>query len=137
VEYLTYYNSCIHTSTFSSLMLVLWLCEYKCPSPWLGFVSQCVFIVSINTWISIKSFNVIRHYTDWVRVSPWCLCESLLQVSFWVAQCLPIVSMSQSDSVNHPSVVLLYTGWRNTGFTYKISGLFWWIFGLKYIVLGM
>jgi hypothetical protein len=33
VEYLTYYNFYIHTFTFSSLMLVLWLCEYKCPSP--------------------------------------------------------------------------------------------------------
>jgi hypothetical protein len=42
VEYLTYYNFYIHTFTFSSLMLVLWLCEYKCPSPWLGFVSHCI-----------------------------------------------------------------------------------------------
>jgi hypothetical protein len=44
VEYLTYYNFFIHTFTSFSLMLVLWLCEYKCPYPWLGFVSH-----SINT----------------------------------------------------------------------------------------
>jgi hypothetical protein len=104
VEYLTYYNFCIHTFTFSSLILVLWLCEYKCPSPSLGFVShytphvnaatdlpclQCYSASDITTLLMAFSVNhtnfnrnAISFYSWWIFL-PTMYIQILVFEEYW------------------------------------------------------